>query len=262
MPLTGDAGALAHRWITGASTGIGRALAVALAEQGVKVAASARSADTLAELARAHPGIAPLPLDVLDPAAMAQAARSIAGTLGPIDLAVLNAGIWEPMSARSFSAAKAAPLHGRELPGHRQRHRGACCRRCWSAGQGHIAMMASVAGYRGLGPLTTAYGPTKAAVINLAEALRNDLAARGIMVSVINPGYVATPMTSTNTFPMPFIVSAEDAARRIVRGLEKGKFEIAFPWQLVALMKLGRLMPNPLFFWYARTILAPPRKKP
>ena len=110
-------------------------------------------------------------------------------------------------------------------------------------GQGHIAMVASVAGYRGLGP-TTAYGPTKAAVINLAEALRNDLAARGIKVSVINPGYVETPMTSTNKFPMPFIVSAEDAARRIIRGLEKGKFEIAFPWQLVALMKLGRLMPN------------------
>ena len=95
-------------WITGASTGIGRALAVALAERGVKVAASARSADKLAELARAHPGIAPLPLDVLDAAAMAEAVRSISSTLGPIDLAVLNAGIWEPMSTRNFSAAKAA----------------------------------------------------------------------------------------------------------------------------------------------------------
>ena len=93
-------------WITGASTGIGRALAVALAERGVKVAASARSADKLAELARAHPGIAPLPLDVLDAAAMAEAVRSISSTLGPIDLAVLNAGIWEAMSSRNFSAAK------------------------------------------------------------------------------------------------------------------------------------------------------------
>ena len=79
-------------------------------------------------------------------------------------------------------------------------------------------------------------------------------------VSVINPGYVETPMTSTNKFPMPFIVSAEDAARRIVRGLEKRKFEIAFPWQLVAMMKLGRLMPNGMFFWYSRTFLAPPRQ--
>ena len=95
-------------WVTGASSGIGRALAIALARRGVKVAASARSADKLAELARAHPGIAPLPLDVLDAGAMAEAVRSIVGTLGPLDLAVLNAGIWEPMSARNFSAAKAA----------------------------------------------------------------------------------------------------------------------------------------------------------
>jgi short-subunit dehydrogenase len=247
-------------WITGASTGIGRELAIALVRQGVKVAASARSADTLGELAQEHPGIAPLPLDVTDPEAMAQAARSIAGTLGPIDLAVLNAGIWAPMAARNFSAAKAARsmavnylgvVNGIEavLPAMLER------------GEGHIAMVASVAGYRGVGP-TAAYGPSKAAVINLAETLRNDLAARGIKISVINPGYVATPMTSVNKFPMPFMVSAEDAARRIIRGLEKGKFEIAFPWQLVALMKLGRLLPNRLFFWYARTILAPPRKRP
>jgi short-subunit dehydrogenase len=247
-------------WITGASTGIGSALAVALAREGVKVAASARSSDKLAELARTYPGIAPLPVDVTDPAAMALAARSIAGTLRPIDLAVLNAGIWEAMAARNFSAAKAARsmavnylgvVNGIEavLPAMLER------------GQGHIAMVASVAGYRGAGP-TAAYGPTKAAIINLAETLRNDLAARGVIVSVINPGYVATPMTSVNKFPMPYMVSAEDAARRIIRGLEKGKFEIAFPWQVVALTKLGRLLPNRLFFWYSRTILAPPRKKP
>ena len=162
-------------WITGASTGIGRALAVALAERGVKVAASARSADKLAELARAHPGIAPLPLDVLDAAAMAEAVRSIASTLGPIDLAVLNAGTWEPMSSRNFSAAKAARsmavnyqgiVNGIEalLPAMLER------------GAGHIALVASVAGYRGLSPLTAAYGPTKAAVINLAETPAQRLA--------------------------------------------------------------------------------------
>jgi short-subunit dehydrogenase len=247
-------------WITGASTGIGRALAVALARRGVKVAASARSADTLAELARGHPGIAPLPLDVLDAAAMAEAVRSIEATLGPIDLAVLNAGTWEPMSTRNFSAAKAARsmavnyqgiVNGLEalLPAMLQR------------GAGHIALMASVAGYRGLSPLTAAYAPSKAAVISLAECLRNDLRAQGVRLSVINPGYVATPMTSTNKFPMPFMVSAEDAAKRIVRGLDRGKFEIAFPWQLVAMMKLGRVLPTRAFFWYARTVLAPTRRK-
>ena len=160
---------------------------------------------------------------------------------------------------RNFSAAKAAHsmavnyqgiVNGVEalLPSMLQR------------GAGHIALMASVAGYRGLSPLTAAYGPAKAAVINLAEGLRNDLGARGVTVSEINPGYVETPMTSANKFPMPFIVSAEDTARRIVRGLEKRKFEIAFPWQLVAMMKLGRILPNAMFFWYARTFLAPPRK--
>jgi short-subunit dehydrogenase len=245
-------------WITGASSGIGEAVAVALARSGVKVAASARSSDRLAQIAGAHPGIAPLPLDVLDLPAMHEAARSIAGTLGPIDLAVFSAGIWEGMSAHNFSAEKAARtmavnyqgiVNGIEavLPAMLER------------GTGHIALVASIAGYRGL-PRAAAYGPSKAAVNNLAEALRNDLAARGFTLTVINPGYVRTPMTAGAKFPMPFIVPLETAARRIVRGLEKGKYEIAFPWQLVALMKLARLMPNRLFFWYARTILSPPRK--
>jgi short-subunit dehydrogenase len=246
-------------WVTGASTGIGRALAIGLARRGVKVAASARSADKLAELARAHRDITPFALDVTDAAATAETVLSISRSFGPIDLAVLNAGISQLMSVRNFSAAKAAQsmavnyhgiVNGIEalLPGMLER------------GQGHIAMVASVAGYRGFG-LAAAYGPSKAAVINLAETLRNDLAARGIAVSVINPGYVDTPMTSVNKFPMPFLITADDAARRIVRGLEKGKFEIAFPWQMVALLKLARILPYPLFFWYARTFLAPPRKK-
>ena len=245
-------------WITGASSGIGRALAIALAQRGVKVVASARSQAKLTEIAGQHPGISSLPVDVTALVAMAEASRSITATLGPIDLAVFNAGIWEAMSVRNFSAAKAARsmavnyqgiVNGIEaiLPGMLER------------GTGHIGLVASVAGYRGLGP-TAAYGPSKAAVINLAETLNNNLAMRGIKVSVINPGYVDTAMTRGNPFAMPFMVSAEDAAHRILRGLEKGKFEIAFPWQLVLLMKLARLMPNGLFFWYARTVLAPQRK--
>jgi short-subunit dehydrogenase len=245
-------------WITGASSGIGQALTIALAQGGVKVAASARSGGKLSEIAGQRAGITPLPVDVTALAAMIEASRSITNTLGPIDLAVFNAGIWEAMSVRNFSAAKAARCmainyqgiaNGIEavLPGMLER------------GTGHIGLVASVAGYRGLGP-TAAYGPSKAAVINLAETLNTNLAMRGIKVSVINPGYVDTPMTRGNPFAMPFLVSAEDAARRILRGLEKGKFEIAFPWQLVLLMKLARLMPNGLFFWYARTVLAGQRK--
>ena len=245
-------------WITGASSGIGRALAIALVQRGVKVAASARSADKLAELARHHPGVAPLPLDVTIAQGVTEAPRSIASTLGPVDLAVFSAGIWETMSARNFSAPKAARTMAVNYQG---------IVNCIEAvlptmlerGEGHIALVASVAGYRGLSP-AAAYGPTKAAVINLAEALKPNLAVRGIKISIINPGYVDTPMTRGSTFPMPFKLSAEDAARRILQGLEKGKFEIAFPWQPVLLMKLARLMPNWLFFWYARSLLGPPRK--
>jgi NADP-dependent 3-hydroxy acid dehydrogenase YdfG len=245
-------------WVTGASSGIGRALALALARDGVKVAASARSADKLAELARCDGNIAPFALDVRDREATAAVVRAIASSLGPIDLAVLNAGVGELMPLRSFSAAKAR--HAMEvnylgiangvealLPAMLER------------GAGHIAMMASAGGYRGLAPGGAAYGPSKAAVIHLAETLRNGLAAHGLAVSLINPGFVATPLTAANRHPMPFIVGADDAARRIIRGLRKRRFEIAFPWQLVALLKLARLMPYPMFFWYARTFLAPPR---
>jgi NAD(P)-dependent dehydrogenase (short-subunit alcohol dehydrogenase family) len=246
-------------WITGASSGIGRALAMTLAERGVKVAASARSAERLAALAAAQPGIAPLPVDVTDLAAMRQAAESIAATLGTLELAVFGAGIWEAMSARSFSADKAARAMAVNYQGVVNGLEAALAPML-ARGAGHIAVIASVAGYRGL-PRTAAYGPTKAALINLAEGLREDLARHGVGISLINPGYVATPMTQGNAFPMPFLVGADAAARRIVRGLEKGRFEIAFPWPMVALMRLARLLPYPLFFAYARTLLAPPRKR-
>jgi len=246
-------------WITGASSGIGRALAIALAARGVKVAASARSAEELAVLAAAQAGIAPLPVDVTDLAAMRQAADSIAATLGTLELAVLGAGVWEAMSARSFAAAKAARCMAVNYQGV-VNGLDAVLAPMLARGAGQVAVIASVAGYRGL-PGTTAYGPTKAALINLAEGLRDDLARHGVVISLINPGYVATPMTQANAFPMPFLIDADAAARRIIRGLEKGRFEIAFPWPMVALMKLARLLPYPLFFSYARTLLAPPRKR-
>ena len=242
-------------WITGASSGIGRELAVQLARLGPVVAVSARSAEPLSEMARtAGAAVRPFPVDVTDRAGVAATVGRIEATIGPIDLAVLNAGIWQAMSARNFSAEKSsqsmavnylgiANALDAVLPGMLAR------------GRGHVALVASVAGYRGL-PKAAAYGPSKAAVISLAEALQPELAQAGITISVVNPGFVATPMTAVNTFPMPFLVPVEDAARHIIRALDKGRFEIAFPWQLVALLKLARVLPYPLFFWYARTFLA------
>jgi short-subunit dehydrogenase len=245
-------------WITGASTGIGRELAIRLASAGCKVAASARSADKLAELAAGHVNITPFPLDVTDGAATKAVIDAIEGRLGPIDLVVLNAGTWDPMGAKDFTAARAEAsmavnyvglTHGIE----------AIVPRFLLRKAGHLALVSSVAGYRGL-PQAAAYAPSKAAVISLAEVLKPDLEKSGVAVSVINPGFVATPMTAVNTFPMPFLVPVSVAVDRIVAGLAKQKFEIAFPWQLVTMMKVARVLPYPFFFWVAKNFLTPKRK--
>jgi short-subunit dehydrogenase len=110
-----------------------------------------------------------------------------------------------------------------------------------------VAWIASVAGYRGL-PKAAAYGPTKAALINLAESLKPELEADGVQVSVINPGFVRTPLTAQNDFPMPFLMEADEAARRSIAGLAAGRFEIAYPRRFVALLKFARLLPYRLYF--------------
>lgn len=236
-------------WITGASTGIGRELALRLARDGVKVAASARSAERLDELARLQPGIVPIAVDVTDRTAVAAAHVRVVEAIGPVDLAILNAGVWYPMAASAFDAARAAESMQVNYLGIANALEplipAMANARC-----GQLALVASVAGYRGL-PKAAAYAPSKAAVISLAEVLRLELAGRGITVSLVNPGFVETPMTSVNKFPMPFIIKADDAADRIIAGLARGKFEIAFPWQLVAMLKLLRMMPNALYLRFA-----------
>ena len=121
-------------------------------------------------------------------------------------------------------------------------------------GSGHIAIMASVAGYRGL-PNGGSYGPTKAALINLAETLRLELAPAGITVSVVNPGFVDTPATQKNDFDMPDLMPVEDAAAALEAGLVAGRFEISFPWRFTRLMKLIRLLPNWLYLRLAKRLV-------
>lgn len=237
-------------WITGAGTGIGRAIALDLAREGVKVAASARTEQNLSLLAAHHMAVEFYPLDVTDRSAVMLAVEEIEAALGPIDLAILNAGTWRPLSAQKFDALAVREaletnymgvIHGLEalLPGMIAR------------GKGHVAIVASVAGYRGMGR-AGGYAPTKAALISLAECLYGDLERHGVRVSIVNPGFVDTPMTRGNDFPMPFIVSAEDASSRILAGLKRGKFEIAFPWPLVWPLKIARILPYTLYFWYLR----------
>ena len=234
-------------WITGASTGIGRELALLLAREGATVAVSARSGDKLAEMQSLHQNIRPYPLDVLDANRTAQVFALIERDLGPIDLAILNAGIWQPMLVSDFSADKAKTsmsvnyfgvLHALEP----------VMRAMTARGGGHIAVVSSVAGYRGL-MKGAAYSPTKAALISLCESIYLSLKRKGVKLSVINPGFVKTPMTGVNTFPMPFIVSVEEAVRTIADGLSRGKYEIVFPWRMAVLMKTLRILPNRVFFW-------------
>lgn len=241
-------------WITGASSGLGRELALRLAREGVRVAVSARSADRLGELTAANARLIAVPLDVTDRAAVAAAHDRVQAELGSIDLAVLNAGVWHPMKAREYDAERAAHSMAVNYFGI-VNALGPLIPSMTSAGRGQIALVASVAGYRGL-PMAAAYAPSKAAVISLAEVLRLELSRHGIVVSLVNPGFVATPMTAVNEFPMPFILEADDAADRIYRGLARGRFEIAFPWQLATMLKLLRVMPNAIFLRIARRMVA------
>jgi NAD(P)-dependent dehydrogenase (short-subunit alcohol dehydrogenase family) len=235
-------------WITGGGTGIGRALALKLAARGWRVVISGRRPEPLVETAsQATPGaIRAWPLDVTDIAAVRAAVTRMETELGPIALAVLNAGMYQPVKLDTFRAETQAEhmqvnyqgvVNGIDalLPAMRKRR------------QGHLVLVASVAGYRGL-PLAAAYGPTKAALINLAESLKYQLQREGIRISVCNPGFVDTPMTEDNRFSMPFLMPVDAAAEALYRGIAKGKFEIAFPTRFVLLLKFFRILPYSLYF--------------
>jgi short-subunit dehydrogenase len=228
--------------VTGASSGIGAALARELSQRGCRVAASARRADRLEGLGSR---IVPVPLDVTDRAAVIAAEKRVREELGGLDIAILNAAYWRQFTVEAwdsnilrahFDTNVMGLAYGVEavLPEMRRR------------GSGTIVGMASVAGYRGF-PRSEAYGATKAAEINMLEALRIDLRPLGITVQTVCPGFVRTDLTAKNTFPMPFMIEADDAARRICRGIEREKPEIVFPFPMMVAMKALRLVPVRLY---------------
>ena len=236
-------------WLVGASSGIGRATASALHARGAQVVVSARNAAALQEFAAQHPGSQAVVLDVTDRAAVQAAAAALLAQ-GPLDLVCYCAGTYQPLRATAFDLGAmlqhqqvnvTGALHVLDavLPALLQAAR---------AGRpGHLSLVASVAGFRGL-PQGLAYGPTKAALVHLAETLYLDLHSLGLGVSVINPGFVETPLTAANEFPMPALVSPAQAASAIVRGWERGAFEIHFPKRFTHVMKLLRLLPYRLYF--------------
>jgi NAD(P)-dependent dehydrogenase (short-subunit alcohol dehydrogenase family) len=237
-------------WITGASSGIGRALALRLAGDGDTVAVSARSRETLEELAREAAGrrgrIMAYPLDVTERDDVATTVDRIEGDLGPIEQAVLAAGTHHPISADAFLAQDLARLVEVNLLGVANALE-PLMRTMIGRRRGRIAIVSSVAGYRGL-PTSAYYGASKAALINLAESLKFDLDRHGVQMQLINPGFVETPLTDKNPFPMPFLIGAETAAERIAKGLRGSSFEISFPRRFTWLLKVMRCLPYLLYF--------------
>lgn len=240
MSLTGKAVA----WVTGAGSGIGEAVSLRLARDGWQVAASARSREDLDSLAGKDPLISAFPLDVTDGQAVADAVAAIEARLGPIELAVLNAGTYKPVSAKDFTAEKVAANFDVNVMGTAK-----CLEplipRMIERRRGHIAVVSSLTGYVGL-PTAAGYGATKAALINMCAALEPELAVHGVRMTVINPGFVDTPLTRKNDFAMPFLIDVEDAADRIVRGLGSERFEIAFPLRMSLAIRLLAALPHPL----------------
>jgi NAD(P)-dependent dehydrogenase (short-subunit alcohol dehydrogenase family) len=233
-------------WLIGASTGIGKACAQALMAQGARVAVSARQAPLLQDLCAGHPNAYSVPCDVTDPVSVRQAAEQVQAQQG-LDWVVYCVGHYKPVR----------PLQNFDLP-ELMRHQvvnyhgalhaiDAVLPTLVAQRGGHISLLASVAGYRGL-PMSLGYGPTKAAMQHLAEILFMELRSAGIGVSVVNPGFVATPLTAQNRFHMPALMQPEQAAREILTGWEKGEFEIHFPRRFSRLLKFLRWLPDRLYF--------------
>ena len=231
-------------WLIGASSGIGRATAEALLARGAHVAVSARSEAALQEIAAQWPKAQAVAFDATELLQTRAAAQEVLAH-GPIDVAMYCAGYYKAHRADGYDVLEMlrhqevnylGALHMLDavLPGMLAR------------GSGHISLVSSVAGYRGL-PMSLAYGPTKAALNNLAEALHMDLRPRGVGVSRVCPGFVETPLTAQNGFRMPALITPQQAAAEILRGWERGRFEIHFPRRFTLAMKAAALLPFGLY---------------
>ncbi len=234
-------------WITGGGTGIGKALALALDEQGWQVVISGRTEQKLQTVAEQGEHISYLVLDVTDREQSQQVFNTLSEKYGLPNVVILNAGDYTPMPLDDFSLDLIYKLNqvnylgvmnglAAILPAMKEHQ------------SGQILLMSSVAGYRGL-PDAAPYGATKAALINFAEALYMPLKEHGVLLRVVNPGFVTTQLTAQNSFKMPAEITSAEAAERIVKALRTDSFEITFPKRFTYTLKVLRALPYRLYFF-------------
>ena len=237
---------MTHYLITGSSSGIGAALATQLTANGHAVSGVARRKQRLAALSRKLNAFNGYAADVGNAKSLASAIDKAKVNSGPIDVAILNAGIYQPQDGTKIDPQIYANHMSINYLGVVNALAGIVPDMVRD-GKGHIAIVSSVAGWRGL-PKAAAYGPTKAALISLAESLYFDLVPHGLKIQVICPGFVDSEATAVNDFEMPDLISAESAAEAIIDGMQGNNFSINFPKSFTRKMRLLRLLPDRLFF--------------
>jgi short-subunit dehydrogenase len=240
-------------FITGASSGIGRALSVELGRRGARLGLLARRGDVLqeivAEVEAAGGRALALAADVRDASAVSRAAEELCATFGPIDVLVANAGVGATTDAVALKPEMVADVININVLGA-VNSATAVLPAMVERGQGHLVVISSLAAYRGL-PKSAAYCASKAAVSAFFESLRVDLRPTNVDVTIIHPGFIKTPLTAGRHARMPYLMELDAAVKKIVRAIETRKKSYAFPWQLASIVRASMLMPIPLYDWIA-----------
>jgi short-subunit dehydrogenase len=245
-------------FITGASSGIGEALAVELAGFSTRLALFARRRERLEELAevvrqKGAQGVMVLPGDVRDPESLKRAVQAVQAAWGRIDGAILSAGVGKPTTLRKYNTDRMRETIETNLLGMVYAT-GALLPVLRQEGGGWLAGISSLADGRG-SPLNLAYCASKAGITNFLEGVRAGCAREGVRVVVVKPGFVRTPMSAENRFPMPFLVEPDAAARAILRGISRGRRTIRFPWRMACLVALYNRLPGRLLDLLAAALM-------
>ena len=240
-------------WITGGSTGIGKALAIRFANEGWNVAISARRENLLKELSDRYENISPFPLDVTDKENCKNIFNQVKEKFGEIDICFFSTGTWDPKKEKDIDVEQIEKVFKINFFGTVNSIK-AVEEYYKNRNEGTLAIVSSIAGYRGL-PNSTGYGPSKSALNNLAESLYFDFGRHNVRVCLVSPGFIKTPMTDKNDFKMPFLKTPEFAADKIYDGLvNKKSFEIHFPKELTLTLKFFSILPYKLYFYLVKKL--------